>query len=207
MAAGTEPKPEEAFENESPSMEEAAEEAVADADPEFEQPEDVVSDPSFQLQQQVNDLKDQLLRTAAEMENVRKRAQRDMEENAKYAVAGFAKDVIGSAENLHRALASIPQEEVEGNPVLKNLFEGVDLTLREFVSTLERHGIRRVYPLGEKFDHNYHQAVAQIEDVNAAPGTVVQVLQAGYTLHDRLLKPALVGVAKMASPNPVDTAV
>lgn len=207
MTAEPENKPSPFEAAEEQPLAEAAEEAVADMEPEFEEAANAEPDPTALLRQQVSDLKDQLLRTAAEMENVRKRAQRDTEENAKYALSGFAKDITGSAENLHRALASIPQEALSENPALKSLFEGVDLTLREFTGTLERYGIRRIYPMGERFDHNFHQAVAQIEDVNAEPGTIVQVLQAGYALHDRLLKPALVGVAKMSTPTQVDTAV
>ena len=141
-------------------------------------------------------LKDQLLRTAAEGENMRRRFQRDQEETAKYAVTGFARELVNVIENLQRASQSIPPDLRDEHEVLKNLGDGVDMTMRELLNVFERHGIVRIDPLGQKFDHNLHQAVAQVDAPNAAPGTVVQVLQAGYVIHDRLLRPAMVGVAK-----------
>lgn len=152
-------------------------------------------DPASALREEVAQLKDRLLRAVAEGENIRKRAQRDTEEMSKYAVTGFARDMISVAENLARATASIP-EDVRGNPAVKTLADGVEMTMKELLSIFERNGIRRIDPIGQKFDHNFHQAVAQIETPDQEAGTIVQVLQAGYQIHDRLLRPAMVGVAK-----------
>lgn len=159
------------------------------------------------LQAEVNTLKDRLLRAVAETENTRKRAQRDVEETAKYAVTPLARDLVNVAENLQRALDTIPAAQRAANPLLKSLGDGVEMTLKELLATFEKHGIHRVDPLGEKFDHNYHQAVIQVESPEEA-GTIVQVLQAGYVIHDRLLRPAMVGVAKQGEvPKKVDTTV
>lgn len=152
------------------------------------------------LLQQVADMKDQVLRTMAEMENVRARARRDVEESSKYAVAGFARDIISVLENLYRAAASVPPEARSESSLLNTLGQGIDMTLSEFVNVIQRHGITRIDPLGQPFDHNFHQAVVQIDSHDQAPGTILQVLQAGYVLHDRLLRPAMVGVAKAAQP-------
>jgi molecular chaperone GrpE len=152
------------------------------------------------LQRQVAEMKDQVLRTMAEMENVRSRARRDVEEASRYAVAGFARDIISVLENLYRAAASVPQESRAESPLLNTLAQGIDMTLAEFVNVMQRHGIQRVDPLGQPFDHNFHMAVAQMESTEHAPGTVMQVMQAGYVLHDRLLRPAMVGVAKAPQP-------
>lgn len=161
------------------------------------------------LEQEVVQLKDQVLRALAEAENARKRAQRDVEETAKYANAGFAKDLVNIAENLTRATSSISPEMRGSDDRLKNLAEGVDMTLRELLSVFEKHGIRRLDPVGEKFDHQFHQAVAQVDMPDSPPGLVVQVYQAGYVIQDRLLRPAMVTVSRQpAQPKPnssVDT--
>jgi molecular chaperone GrpE len=151
-------------------------------------------------------LRDQWVRAVAETDNVRKRAQRDQEELSKYAVSGFARDMISVLENLKRATDTIPAGAREDNELLKTLGEGVDLTLQELLGIFERYGIIRLYPLNEKFDHNFHQAVVQVEQADVPPGTVVQVVQAGYTIHDRLLRPAMVAVSKQPeAPTKVDT--
>lgn len=158
------------------------------------------------LRTQLAEMKDQLLRTMAEADNTKKRAERDIQETSRFAVSNFARDLVNVCENLHRALDSIPADKAEENDLLKNLRVGVDMTLSELTNVFGRNGITRVYPLGEKFDHNYHQAVIQVEDGKSPPGTVVQVLEAGYVLNGRLLRPAMVGVAKMDSQTKVDTA-
>lgn len=145
------------------------------------------------------EVKDQLLRAVAETENVRRRASRDVEETGKYAVSGFARDMISVAENLFRTLQNIPEETRAENELLKSLADGVDMTLRELLNAFDKHGIKRVDPQGEKFDHNLHQAVSQVEDPSKESGTVLHVMQAGYTLHDRLLRPAMVVVSKRGS--------
>lgn len=149
-------------------------------------------------------MKDQALRALAEAENTRRRSEREMADMAKYAVTGFAKDLVNVIENLQRAVESIPAELKEANPSVASLATGVDMTMRELLTVFERQGIKRLDPMGQKFDHNFHQAVAQIDTPDAAAGTVVQVLQAGYVIHDRLLRPAMVGVAS-GSASSVDT--
>jgi len=140
-------------------------------------------------------LKDQYLRAMAETENVRARARRDIEDTTKYAATKFAREMVGIVENLQRASASITAEARAGSEVLKQVGDGLDMTLQELLSVFERNGIRRISPAGQKFDHNFHQAVAQVESADVPPGNVLQVLQSGYLLHDRLLKPAMVTVA------------
>ena len=144
-------------------------------------------------------MKDQALRALAEAENTRRRSERELQDMSKYAVTGFARDLVSVLENLQRALDNIPQELTSSQPAVGNLYTGVEMTLKELLGIFARQGIQRIDPMGEKFDHNLHQAVAQIETPDAAPGHVVQVLQAGYTIHDRLLRPAMVGVAAAAS--------
>jgi molecular chaperone GrpE len=139
--------------------------------------------------------RDKLLRALADAENLRKRAQREREEAGKYAASSFAKDMLDVADNLHRALASAPAES-EWDELTRNLLAGVAATERELQAALERHGIRRIDPRGERFDHNYHQAMFEVDDTGQPSGTIVQVLQPGYVIHDRLLRPALVAVAK-----------
>ncbi len=161
------------------------------------------------LEHELAQMKDQWLRSVAETENLRKRAEREVQEARKYAVGEFARDMIGVAENLKRALGSIAPSalEAEQSGLLKTIHSGVDMTLKELLSSFERYGLKRIDPKGQPFDHNLHQAVAQIEDGSVLPGHVAQVIQAGYTLHDRLLVPAMVAVAKAPADHPqhVDT--
>lgn len=176
--------------------------------PEAEQaaaPEALESEqPNFEAE--IASLKDKFMRAVAESENIRKRASKDVEDANKYAVTSFARDLVSVAENLAMASSSIAPAARAENPLLKTLGDGVDMTMQELLKTFERHGIRRIDPKGEKFDHRYHQAVSQVMDANQPPGTVAQVLQAGYTIHDRLLKPAMVVVTtEPEAPTPVDT--
>ena len=146
-------------------------------------------------------LKDQLLRALAETENLRKRAEREREEAAKYAITSLARDIVSVADNLQRALESVPTELAESDESdarIGSLRDGIEMTRQEFETVLARHGIERLEPLGETFDHNFHQAMFEVEHEEYSAGTVVQVLQAGYRIHDRLLRPAMVGVAKKA---------
>ena len=144
-------------------------------------------------------MKDQLLRALAEAENTRRRTQRDREDFAKYSAAPLAKDILPVADNLARALAAVPKEALANDEALKNLVEGIAATERQLQSALERHNIKRIDPEGEKFDSHRHQAMFEVPGTDKPGGTVVQVLQAGYILHDRLLRPALVGIAKGSS--------
>ena len=144
----------------------------------------------------IRGLKDQLLRALAEAENTRRRARREKEDTAKYAIANFARDVLAVSDNLARAIEAVPEDARAGNDVMETLYQGVELTQRELRTAMERHGIRPVDPRGEKFDHNFHQAMFEVESPDAEPGTVVEVMQLGYVIGERLLRPAMVGVAK-----------
>jgi molecular chaperone GrpE len=142
-------------------------------------------------------LKDRLLRTLAEMENLRRRTEKEVADTRAYAVTGFARDVLTVADNMHRALDTIPAETREtADGALKTLIEGVVLTERDLMNTLERHGVKRIDPKGERFDPHLHQAMFEVPDTSVPTGTVMQVVQAGYVIGDRVLRPALVGVSK-----------
>lgn len=149
-----------------------------------------------ELEAQVAQMKDQWVRAVAETENLRKRAERDQQETARYAASGFARDMVNVLENAKRAAESITPEKRAENDLLRTVGEGLDMTVQELTGIFERHGVKRIDPLGEKFDHNMHQAVVQVEQPGTEPGTVIQVVQAGYSMHDRLLRPAMVAVAK-----------
>lgn len=151
------------------------------------------------LEAEVASLKDQVLRAMAEAENTRRRAQREREDTAKFAVSGFAKDLLAVADNLRRALESVPAEARENDEVMKNLAIGIEATERQLLAAFDRHGIRKLEPVGEAFDPNFHQVMFEIENTGKPAGTVVQVLQAGYTLHGRLLREAMVGVANRSA--------
>ena len=145
---------------------------------------------------EIADLNDKLLRALAETENLRRRARKEREDTANYAVAGFARDLLSVADNLGRALGALPEMPDETGELLSGFIEGVRLTERELATVLERHGIDRVDPMGEKFDPNRHEAMFEIPTGDATPGTVVQVLEIGYVLKERLLRAAKVGVAR-----------
>jgi len=140
-------------------------------------------------------LKDRLLRALAENENIVRRARKDREDAAKYAAANFARDMLSVADNLRRALDSMPPSLREDDAG-KTLAEGVELTEKELLAALERHGIKRISPMGERFNHDLHEAMFEVPTNEAAPGTVVQVMEEGYVIHDRLLRAARVGIAK-----------
>lgn len=153
------------------------------------------------LEAELAKMKDAALRALADAENARKRAEKTVADVNKYGIATLARDMLSVADNLHRALDAVPQAEAANNEALANLRAGVEMTARELQTVLERHKIARVHPLGEKFDHNLHQAVFEVETEEHPPGHVAQVAQAGYVLHDRLLRPAMVGVAKKPANN------
>lgn len=151
--------------------------------------------------EEVAELKDRLLRTLAEMENLRRRTARDVDEARRYAVTGFARDLLEVVDNLGRALASVPPEARDQNDFIKNLVLGVEMTERSLLNAFEKHQVRRVEPKpGDRFDHNLHQAMFEVPTSELPPGTVAEVVQAGYVIADRLLRPALVGVAKPGAP-------
>jgi molecular chaperone GrpE len=157
-----------------------------------------------ELEAELAEYKDRLLRALAETENVRRRAQREREDASKYAIAGFAKDLLSAADNLRRALESLPEAQAKDERT-RSLIAGVAATERELLGVFERHGIKRIDPKGECFDHNLHQAIFETERPDQPNGSVVEVLQPGYVLHDRLLRPAMVGVAK-GGPKPSEPA-
>ena len=146
--------------------------------------------------QKTEDLKDQLLRALAEIENVRKRASREREDATKYGITGFARDIVGIVDNLRRAMESVDESAGESAEMMKSLQEGIAIIQQEFGTALSRHGVEAIDPIGEPFDHNFHQAMFEVEQDEHPAGTVVQVLQQGYRIHQRLLRPAMVGVAK-----------
>ena len=151
--------------------------------------------------------KDRLLRSLAEQENIRNQARRDRDEAVRYAAAGFANDLLPVVDNLERAIASVPNDK-RSDPVVAGLLTGVEATRRALVDAFAKHGIKRLDPIGEPFDPHKHEASFEAADPRYAPGTVTNVIQSGYVHHDRLLRPALVGVNKTsedAAATPVET--
>ncbi len=156
------------------------------------------------LAKELAEARDRTLRTLAEMENLRKRTAKEVADARAYGITGFARDVLDIADSLQRALDAVPAETRESaDPMLKALIEGVVLTERSLLSALEKNGVKKFDPTGEKFDPNFQQAMYEVPDPSVPPGTVVQVVQAGYTIGDRVLRPALVGVAKGGAKAPV----
>lgn len=149
-----------------------------------------------ELEAELARTKDQALRALAEAENTRKRAEKQAQDASRYGAAGLARDILSVADNLQRALDALPPAQPDDNDLLTNLRAGVEMTSKELQEALARHHIKPVNPHGEKFDHNLHQAMFELESEEHPPGHVAQVMQIGYTLHDRLLRPAMVGVAK-----------
>jgi molecular chaperone GrpE len=147
-------------------------------------------------QAEIAELKDRLLRTAAESENLRKRMEREKEDALKYGAAKFSKDILTVADNLRRALESAPKAEGEAAEAVRNFVVGIEATERELLSVFERHGITRIDPKGQRFDPNQHQAMFEVQDPSQPAGIVVQVIAAGYLQHGRLLRAAMVGVSK-----------
>lgn len=208
-AAQTQPEAEELTNAFSAAVDSAIEEVFSAKEAELNaakaQQQEQSEENNSALVEENKELRDQLLRAVAEMENIRKRSERDVQDTRKYAVTGFARDLVNVLENLQLALLNIPAEARVNDEKLATLAEGVEMTANELMRVFETQGIVRIAPQGEKFDHNLHQAIAQVEDATKEPGTVVQVLQAGYVIHDRLLRPAMVTVAKAAGGVKVDT--
>jgi molecular chaperone GrpE len=149
------------------------------------------------LAKEAAESRDKMLRTLAEMENLRKRTAKEVADARAYGITGFARDVLDIADNLQRALDAVPAETRESaDPVLKALIEGVELTERALLNALEKNGVKKFDPSGEKFDPNFQQAMYEVPDASVPPGTVVQVVQAGYLIGERVLRPALVAVSK-----------
>ena len=165
-------------------------------------PQAAQPDPLATAQREAADYRDKLLRTLAEMENLRRRTEREVADARTYGIAGFARDVLAVADNMHRALEVIgPELREQSDAKTTSLIEGVELTERELLKTLEKNGVRKFSPQGEKFDPNLHQAMYEVPEADVPPGHVAQVVQAGYMIGERILRPALVGVSK-AAPKP-----
>src|SRR5215207_8266562 len=162
------------------------------------QPEPAVAPrPSTSLDRELAEAKDRLLRTLADMDNMRKRTEREVADARVYGISNFARDILGVADNMHRAMQALDDElRAKADEATKALLEGVELTERELMNVLEKHGVTRVEPLGQKFDPNRHQAMYEIEDASVPSGSVIQVMQAGYLIGERVLRPALVAVSK-----------
>jgi molecular chaperone GrpE len=174
---------------------------VQDAEPVVSKPYIMPDDPEEgsveALAKEAADARDKMLRTLAEMENLRKRTAREVSDARTYGISGFARDVIDIADNLQRALDAVPVEaRAAADPGLKALIEGVELTERSLHNALEKNGVRKFDPAGEKFDPTVHQAMYEVPDPSVPAGTIAQVIQSGYMIGERVLRPALVGVAK-----------
>ncbi len=156
------------------------------------------SDPLTAMTAERDALKDQLLRALADTENMRRRSEREAETARKYGHTQFARDLVGAIDNLARALASAPEDKSSLDESVQSLLTGIELSWTEIQSAIEKHGVRQINPLGEKFDYNFHQAMFEVPTNDQPPGMVLEVVQHGYALHDRLLRPAMVGVSKAA---------
>ncbi|WP_018182226.1 nucleotide exchange factor GrpE [Kaistia granuli] len=173
-----------------PNTEPAADAASATAEA------DVAAARIAALEAETAELKDRVLRTIAEMENLRRRTEREVGDARQYAIAAFARDMLTAGDNLARAIDAVPDEARAGNEALTALIDGVEMTERDLQNSLEKHGVRKLEPLGQKFDPHLHQAVFEIPTEEQPAGTVMQVMQSGYVIGDRVLRPAMVGVAK-----------
>ena len=187
---------EDASEEETATAEDAPESPDADETEGDASEEAESGDGDLSPEAEIADLKDKLLRALADTENLRRRSQKDREDALKYSSANFARDMLSVADNLRRAIESIPEDGDPDGQALVGFIEGISLTEKELLSTLERHGIQKVEPMGEKFDPQFHEAMFEVPTNDAAAGTVVQVVETGYVIHDRLLRPAKVGIAK-----------
>lgn len=148
-----------------------------------------------ELEQKILEANDKTLRALAELDNVRRRSREEIEKSNKFAISNFASDLVLVVENFFLASDNAPKQEIEKVPAIKNYADAIVMTEKELLKVLEKNQVKRIYPLNQKFDHNFHEAIAQVES-DAEEGTVVQVIQAGYSIADRLIRPALVGVAK-----------
>mgnify|MGYP000870220450 CR=1 FL=1 len=188
------------------SAPETAEAPAADSvTPPPEAPATGPSAREVELEAQLAQFKESTIRQLAEAENARKRAEREIEDARKFAVASFARDLLAVADNLRRALDAVPTEKRETSPEIKNLLVGVEATERQLIAAFEKFGVQAIAAMGQPFDPNFHQAMQEVESKDAPPGTVIQVYQSGFTIADRLLRPALVVVAKAPSTGAVDT--
>jgi molecular chaperone GrpE len=184
------------MQNEKDRLEDTNPESAEASGPDGEQ------QPERDLEAELKDAQDKLLRTLAEMENLRRRHTRELEDARKYAMAGFARDLLDVADNMRRAIAAVPDDARRSSDLVENLLSGVELTERTLLGAFDKHGIKKVTPeRGEKFDHNRHQAMFEVPTADLPPGHIADVMQSGWVISDRLLRAAMVGVTK-ASPAP-----
>ena len=162
-----------------------------DTDADNEKKNELEENPRDEIEQ----LRDEKLRLLADMENLRKRSDRDKIDSIRYGSINFARDILSLGDNLSRALDAIPKD-AEKTETITNLINGLRMVQREFTSILEKHGIKKIEALNKRFDHNFHQAMMEIESEEVEEGIVIQEIQSGYNMHDRLLRPSMVGVAK-----------
>src|SRR3954447_7844872 len=154
-------------------------------------------DPIAALAKEAADMKDRLLRTLAEMENLRRRTEREVADARAYGITNFARDILAVADNMERAMKALDDEiRTKADAGVKALLDGVELTERELIKVMEKYGVKKLEPQGQKFDPNLHQAMFELPDPSVPAGTVVQVMQPGYTIGERVLRPAMVGVSK-----------
>jgi molecular chaperone GrpE len=151
-----------------------------------------------ELNQKLIEANDKNLRSLAELDNFRKRSREELEKSNKFAIANFVSDLVMVAENFFMASENSPKEEIAKNPAVQNYATAIEMTEKELLKVLEKNKVQRIFPMNQEFDHNFHEAIAHI-DSDAKEGTIVQVIQAGYSIADRLIRPALVGVAKPKS--------
>ena len=157
-----------------------------------------------ELEEKVLVLKDQLMRSLADGENLRKRTLKDIEHSKKYSHISFVKDLVTSVDNFQRALKAVPEDKSSLPEPIKNLIVGLEIVEKEILVTLEKHNVKLIDPMGKKFDYNLHQAMFEVPTNEEEPGKVVEVSQKGYVLHDRLVRPAMVGISKKIDENPID---
>ena len=157
-----------------------------------------------ELEEKVLVLKDQLIRSLADGENLRKRTLKDMENSKKYSHISFVKDLVTSVDNFQRALKAVPEDKSSLPEPIKNLIVGLEIVEKEILVTLEKHNVKLIDPMGKKFDYNLHQAMFEVPTNEEEPGKVVEVSQKGYVLHDRLVRPAMVGISKKIEENDND---
>ncbi len=171
---------------------------AANENPEIEGAEEAAAiDPVEALKAENTELKDRVLRVMADMENLRRRTEKEVRDSRQYSVANFARDMLAVSDNLRRALEAISEEaRAEAGEAMRGLIEGVEMTEREMLNQLEKHGVKKLDPAGEKFDPNFHQAMFEVPNPDVPNNTVVQVVQAGYVIGERVLRPAMVGVSK-----------
>ena len=163
-----------------------------------------IEESNEELQTKNEELKDQLMRTLAESENLRKRTIKDVDQAKKYSHISFVRDLVSSVDNFKRALDSWPEDKADLPEPIINLIIGLEIVEKEINSTFEKHNLKQISPLGEKFDYNFHQAMFEVPTNDTDPGIVIEVSQIGYLLYDRLVRPAMVGISKKIEENNLD---